>query len=457
MDLIITAIYVFAISIIILSFFNLKLSIALYISYLILVPYLQFRIAGVSLSYNLVNSLLLLVFLYQSQIKHKIKLNYQVIAPFLFLYTSLLVLSFFAWATPWHVQFNYWRISFMKTCILSFITWNIALADQDFLIYFKWAFIISFIIAIIYALFLVQLDGVNPYTSIITDYFGIIDFADIYSSESESRLAFSTAGKIQSTMIHPMTWGLLLCFMFIVFSVFYYTTKNKIYLILIILVAFNILISGVRTGIAALTISSIYYLLRYRKLKFIFLTVILISVFATIIKSNNDLSNLFASFIDFSGTESDIHGSSISMRLDQLQGAIGEIKGNEFTGKGYGWNIYYQSLHGDHPVILAFESLLFIILSNSGIIGSFIWIVFFILLFRLQRKILEVKTDIFLIDTFIIVYIAYAIGTGEYGYIQLFALYYTFLLAYLYNNQKINKSNHNLSLSRYNFNHSQNH
>jgi len=440
MDLIIAAIYFFAISIIILSFINFKLSIALYIAYLILVPYLQFNVAGVPLSYNVINTLLLLILFYHFQIKRKIKLSFKAINPFLFLYLSLLILTLFEWVTPLNVQFNYWRISFMQTCIISFIVWNIALADQDFLIYFKWAFIISISIALVYGLFLSQMDGFNPYTSLITNHFGITDSADIYSTEAESRLAFSTAGKIQSTMIHPMTYGLLLCFMFIIFSIIYSKTKNKIYWILLVFIGFNILISGVRTGIAALTIGFAYFLIRYRKTKLLIWTFVLLSGFIIVIKSNDNLSSLFSTFTDVSGSIEDIKGSSISMRLYQLQGAIEEIKGYEIIGKGYGWNSYYQSLHGEHPTLLAFESLIFIVLCNSGIIGSLIWIIFFMLLFRLNRKILELKIDIFLIDTFIIVYAAYAIGTGEYGYIQIFALYYTFLLAYVYNKQQFAKS-----------------
>lgn len=49
-------------------------------------------------------------------------------------------------------------------------------------------------------------------------------------------------------------------------------------------------------------------------------------------------------------------------------------------------------------------------------------------------------------DVFVLVFIAYAIGTGEYKYLEIFSLFYTLLLLNLirYNkNDKINKNKKN--------------
>ncbi|KAF0236789.1 MAG: hypothetical protein FD181_2478 [Prolixibacteraceae bacterium] len=430
MNFIIVGVLIFAFSIIVFSFIDLRLSITIYISYLILVPYLEFRVVGFPMSYNLVNTILFAVFLYQFTINKRIKLNFQFISPFLFLYFSLLYLSLFTREIPWSIQFNGWRASFMQTCLISFIIWNLALADRKFLIYFKQAFLLSITIAGIYGLFLMKMEGLNPYVSMITDYFGIEDISLRYS-KLETRLDFSTARNIQSTMAHPMTWGLMLSFSTIIVFAIYLKTKNRKLLLLIALIGFNILISGVRTGIAAITIGFVYFLIRFRNIKLIILTLFALIAITVIVQYNENLSNLFASFTDFTGQKSDVSGSSITMRLNQLQGSLNEIKGDELVGKGYGWTVYYISLKGTHPIILNFESLIFMVLCNSGYIGLLVWIIFFLLLLLLNRKILALKTDIFLMDTFVIVFVAYATGTGEYGYMGFFALFYSFLLAYL--------------------------
>jgi hypothetical protein len=49
-------------------------------------------------------------------------------------------------------------------------------------------------------------------------------------------------------------------------------------------------------------------------------------------------------------------------------------------------------------------------------------------------------------DSYIIVYAAYATGTGEYGYMPFFALFYSFLLGYLisdYQTKKLSTQNWN--------------
>lgn len=345
---------------------------------------------------------------------------------------------------PWSIQFNYWRFSFMQTCILPLIIWNISIIDQKSLIYIKWALIISISIAGIYGLFLMKMEGANPYSAIVSTYSGVDDAAETYANINEARLNFSNAGKIQSTMNHPMIWTLTLCFLTIVFTTIYLKTKKIMLWVLLGLVVFNILISGVRTGIAALAFGFLYFLIRYRKIKLILLSILILSVSTIIIQNNEDLSNLFKSFYDISGKKSEVQGSTINMRIEQFQGVLNEIKGHEWAGRGYGWNGYYLSLNGDHPVLLAFESLLFIVVCNSGIIGSFLWILFFIYLYKSHRKILSNKDDILLIDSLVVVYAAYSIGTGEYGYLSFFAIYYTFLVSYLLNYDGDNKKQNQL-------------
>lgn len=431
MNTIITCILIFALSIVAFSFINLKLSISLYISYLILVPYLEFPLGGITVSYNLVNTLLLISFLYDFKMRKKGKLSFKMIKPFLFLFLFLLLISVFTTDTPFDFQLNSLRLSFMKTCILAFIISNYSSIDPKLINYIKWSLTISFIIAGVYGVFLMGLGGTNPYTSFLALHFGANDVAGVYSAVVESRLSFSSAGKIQSTMVHPMAWTLHLCFMVGVVIVHFFRDKRFWFIVLFSLLVFNILISGVRTGLAAIMFGAMYYLISKRQVKVMLTGLIFALIAFIVINANKDLSNIFASFTDVSGKKTSLQGSSISLRMYQLQGALSEIKGRELVGKGYDWTTYYKSKHGDHPVLLAFESLFFVVLCNSGIIGIFIWLVFFLMLFKLQRKVLKSADSIILMDTLVIVYVAYAIGTGEYGYIQIFALYYTFLMCSL--------------------------
>jgi hypothetical protein len=318
----------------------------------------------------------------------------------------------------------------MKTCFLSLIVWNILLYERKAERYLNIALTISLIIACLYGISLIPLNGLNPYTSYFTKYFGIKDTADIYS-RTMSRLSFSTAGKIQATMFHPMTWALVLCFSFFLYWEKCFIEKKRLYIILIGLIAFNLLISGVRTGIAAFFISLIYIVVKSGRLRLLFWGSISIGIAALLISLEPTLSNLFLSFIDTTGTKTNVQGSSIQMRLTQFEGALAEIENSLFVGKGYGWNAYYLSVKGDHPILLAFESLVFVVLCNSGLIGVVIWTIFFVLLFKVNRRMIQKGRQRLIIDSFVILYLSYAIGTGEYDYINIFSFFYPILLFHL--------------------------
>ncbi len=443
MNIIIPVITIWALLIIVLAFINVKYSIWLYIAYLILVPNLQFNAFGLQLSYNLVNIAIICSYIFKFRIynqnskKEKTVLDFSVITPFLFLFLSLLILSIFADTLPFKVQFDNIRIAFLKTCIVPFVFWNVAKNDPEFVSNTKKVLIISMTIAGIYALYLIKLNGSNPYTSFLANYFGSSDIAELYTVFS-TRLSFSSAAKIQSTMMHPMTYAFVLCFLILIISRDFLIARKKIYLPILLLFAFNLLISGVRTGIAALIIGCIYIIIASRKLKLLLLGIIVVSLFYCVIKLDSDVNAIFASMIDVSGDKYDMHGSSIPMRLNQLDGTIAEIQQNGFwAGKGYGWTNYYFKTYGVHPVIGCFESLIFYALLNSGVLGAICWSIFFLLIFRSNRKHITSKQDVFLLDAYTIIYISYAIGTGEYGYLAFFSLFYTLLYADIFSNNKL--------------------
>lgn len=419
----------FSVAIILVALFNFNLAVGLYVGHLILVPGLQINLGSITLSYNFVNIVLLVVFIWRFYRKNK-SLRLDVIYSFLFLYFSLLVLSVFTDQTPLGWSFDYWRGSIMQVCILPLIIWNNAKTDRKSLLYIKWSLIISVFIACIYGLILTRMHGYNPYASTLSDYFGKSDAAQFFQSETVSRIEFSTAGKIQATMEHPMTWAIILCFTMVIVSVFYYRNRRNIYLVFSGLIAANIFVSGVRTAIAALVITLIYFLIRYRKIKIILLVVCLVFLVSVVIDSKSDVVNIFRSFVDLSGLENDMGGSSISMRMEQFMGVSNEIEGREIFGNGFGWTSYYQFMYGEHPILLSFESLLFIVLCNNGYMGVLVWLLFGFLLFRFHRKTLNNKFEIYATDALVVVYLSYALGTGEYDYMKYFTVFYCFLVAY---------------------------
>jgi hypothetical protein len=435
MNFIITIISIFTFLILVLSFVRYNLAIALYLSHTILVPYFELKLAGITFGANLINFVLLSMLIFNFHRK-KVKLNFIAIKPFLFLFISLLLISFFADMRSSSIQLNLWRSDFMRVCILSFIIWNVAINEKKIITYIKWTLIVSFLIAGIYAISIMNLDGLNPYTSFMTAFYGQeYDFAEVYAADS---------GRVrnQGTMSHPMTWVNYLSGFTIVCLSLFYMEKKKYYLLLVCFCVFNIVIADVRTGLASTMIAAGYISYRYNKinLKTILYSIIVGVILVTIVIANEKLSERFVSMVDINGTKSNIGGSSFQMRIEQFNGCLKEIERSPIFGKGYGWTTHYRSVNFRHPVIIVFESLIFVIICNHGAAGFVIWSVFAFMLFRMPRKILSIPKNVYLIDGLVVFFFTYSIITGLYQYLVSFAMFYSFLLAHVYIREKKEKN-----------------
>lgn len=139
-----------------------------------------------------------------------------------------------------------------------------------------------------------------------------------------------------------------------------------------------------------------------------------------------ELSKYLGSMADINNTKGDVSGSSVDMRLNQLEGAIKEGNKNPLFGLGYGWTGYYMSLRGDHPVCLAFESLIYVIICNFGLFGFAIW-TYMVFKYLKNNRIMHLSENV-LFDCLIVFYISYSCITGEYGNMKTFLIFYILML-----------------------------
>ena len=185
------------------------------------------------------------------------------------------------------------------------------------------------------------------------------------------------------------------------------------------------IVCGVRSVIAGTVIAIILFLLQTRNFKMVLIAAIIGLVGYNIINSIPELSTYIGSIADIDNQKQDVTGSSLSMRMEQLYGCFEEIDNSLLFGKGFGWTGYYTTLHGDHPIILSFESLIYIILCNSGLIGVLLWA--FLIFKIMRRNSIFVKETKVLLNTLLFFYLAYSCITGEYGYMQLCIIFYVLM------------------------------
>ncbi len=403
--MVVNIILIITIALLALAFLNFKLAVALYVAYQILVPFLEVKIFGIPMSYNLVNIVFLFVFLFIF-IHNKIRVDFKILKPYLIFMLLFLFLIPFQKETPTSYQLHLWRSGLMNGAILPLIIWNITKHDKKSLKYIVISLTIAIFISGIYGLLLTQMKGVNPYLlSLASESYNPKSFE---GSSTTTRLLVY----VQSTFGHPMAFGVfLMCAL--VFSIFWLKkTNKKVYYTLAILVVLNIIFCGIRSTILASMVGLFYYLINERSFKLVLYLSIATILFVILVSFNETLSQYFSISI-LSEKTSAIQGSSIEGRMSQFAGMVKEVQNSLVIGKGYGWTSLYLETYGRHPQMIAFESLLMIVLLNTGIVGVFFWIYFVLATFKVNKSIVKIRSDYLLLNILLILYISYTLVTGD--------------------------------------------
>ena len=370
------------------------------------------------------------------------KFNWRPLLPFVIYFGISLFLMPFQNDVPFGYAFDSWRMQVMKCLILPFVIWNDILVDRKSLSLYRNVIIGCIVIAALYGLFLTTMPGVNPYMMVVSavngEEFNLAYAAGYSGAENdevfngEDEIEFKNDlilndgrlfGRISSVFAHPMMFGLFLGI------ALFFLFKNKKHIprwllyIMSFVILIDVIVCGVRTVIVAMSAVIFFLLVQLRKFKYIFTFAILGIILWSITANSPSLSNYLGSIFD--DNSSDVSGSSLEMRISQLNGCFHEIQYSLLTGKGFGWTGYFLSQQEEHPTMLHFESLIFVILCNSGIIGLFLWIYISIKIIRFNN--LYKRSTAVLLHSLLVFYLTYACITGDYGYMQYFILFYVLM------------------------------
>lgn len=415
LELIFTA---FLLITLIMCFVNIRQGVAMYLLYSILVPFLSFF----SFGKNFVPFFILIALIYNYGVKN---VYFKPLLPFIFLYISQLFLIPFHNEVAFGYQLNYLRSDIMSTLILPFVIVNVMKKDPKAFYLFSKILLVTICIAVAYSLYLIINPGINPYLTVILPLSGG-EFNEAYASAENAGRVF---GRISGIFGHPMTNGIFLCLavIYIVHRLFSSLIKMKkiFYSLLLLMLLSAILTIGVRTAISASFIGLVSFILLERKFNLLLFFLIGSGVMLLVVTQIPGLENFISSIID-PGKSNEVGGSSVEMRLHQFEGAINEIKYNPLFGHGAGWTYQYKELYGIHPVLLAFESLLFVLLCNNGVIGVIAWLIMLVLYITNVKRNFESKHSNLLLSL-MAVYVSYSLITGEYGYMKYFLIFYSLL------------------------------
>ena len=400
----------------VISFFKFKLGLDLYIFYWLFVPFMGYDLGLFTVKWSTVCLLLLCAFLFYRMRKRKTNgIIIQPLFPFLLFFVILLLIMPFQKDVPFEFAFSGWKYQFIKFLILPFILINFSI-NNKILKHYRNLIMGCVLIIALYGFFLLFIPGSNPYISAISSNMNT-SFDLSYIEPGAGRLF----GRISSVFLHPMTYGIFLC-MSIIYVLYNRYYIQKYYYFLLPLLIINILLCGVRSVIAALLITTFFFFLQVRKFKIILYIVSISCLFILILSFIPSLYSYVSSVFDINNTKGSVGGSSLEMRLTQFAGCLLEIYDCIWFGKGFEWHHYYQSLYGDHPILLAFESLIFMTLCDSGLCGVILWCSVFLYVVYNNNKFHGEKK--IALNSFIICYLSYSCITGDYEYMQYFLLFY---------------------------------
>ena len=107
--------------VLILSFWNLKWGVVLFLMYMVLVPYMKLQFGGFELGQNLFNfAFLTSYFIYAN--KHMVRTDWRPLMPFVVYFIATLCVMPLQSHVPFGIMFNSWRVDIMSTLFLPF-TW----------------------------------------------------------------------------------------------------------------------------------------------------------------------------------------------------------------------------------------------------------------------------------------------------------------------------------------------
>ena len=245
------------------------------------------------------------------------------------------------------------------------------------------------------------------------------------------------SGRVAGTTAHPLNWGqwmgVLLMFFFIERK---YIAGFK-FVLLESLCFLNVFLTGSRSALLPIIIFLVFPLKQMKvrnKLKIIgsILCVFLFSNQLIPQETCQKMKSFIGATVFFWDQEksknADIHGSSIDLRFDQLAGVFFLTESNVLTGQGYGYQYFIQSKDPDiEKVMFGFESIVLNKILEQGLIGLILYVIFFILFWRIAVCNAE-KEEYWLLFGFINAYLLSLILTGERASFWIFFACYVIIL-----------------------------
>jgi hypothetical protein len=306
---------------------------------------------------------------------------------------------------------------FITNFLVLFLTYHYTRTINDLFRIFK-VLLIFFLVFAIYGIINFLLKE-NVYYSFISNTYGGRDFGNAYNLTERFR--------ISSFAYHAIYYGLLLDVIILVatFLIINFRRNRLTYFALLFLLFLNLFLVNSRTPIFSLAVGvAVFFLFGINfKQKILSITVgllLIIGIFNFVPAAKQFLA---ATYDTFFSDGSDLEGSSLEMREMQLAASLVIFNQSPVFGNGFNYIVEDLGYSGEREKrnsdndLKGFESYIYLLLIEQGMIGMLVNILFFIALaiYSLKKygetSILGKKISILCFST-LLMFLSFIIGTG---------------------------------------------
>lgn len=275
-------------------------------------------------------------------------------------------------------------IHLIRDYIFVIIGWEIFRKRKQIETFFSLLFFITFV-SCLYGIY-EYIFKYNPYIEYLATSYDTFSAFEVFYNDVRGIIA----GRIQSFTDHPLTHGQLMEVILPFVLIFNKQKKITGGNILVSLVIINIILAGSRSSIIATLLFLILMFVNKQNFKkFVFLVVIMLSASVTLgSKVSGEISSTFKNMVFFwnDDTAQEIHGSSMNSRLLQYAYMIDDLGVKLPIGHGLGYVLYDNAVNGDHPIMHGYESIILSKITETGILGFMIYLIWYLKLYLLLTQ-----------------------------------------------------------------------
>lgn len=239
----------------------------------------------------------------------------------------------------------------------------------------------------------------NPlYSFFVLNYAGGFEVFD-WTGDGEGSTRGGLVGTATGNLNGPLPWGQesMLIALFFLFLGKNKIVSSKFSFLIVVLAIANAFLSGKRSCLLPLIIA-VFYLLWIKRFFFDFkkiivslsvLVILLVVIFKVpaFEQFGKNIETTVFFWDDKVAAKNDVGGSNKEMRFEQFIYVHKMVSDNLLGGLGFGYPTYYSTNYGIHPYMLGFESIYFLAMASSGLIGVLIWTFFFVKMFKISCRV----------------------------------------------------------------------